>query len=264
MTHDAWKPRPPEWVSLAPGVSWLIHPITGDLQALVNASVAKTVSDVYTGRGALEDMGFEASDLGVLGDLDVLSGFSVYCAAVFTAERVVEAWRGIDDADTGEAIEVTPESIRAALRFGTPEGGPALLQPFMAWLDRPRQPIAAEVRRLREFAKWEHGGGAAHCDGCDQFGADCARGGTDAGDRCPRFVNAPQTEPGLAAWAAAKHQGVWVRAGMAGQLVGLNYAACLEIARAGEARIDEGAVIRCLGAIEQGALEAAAEKAKET
>ena len=261
--HDAWKPPGPEWVSLAPGVRWLIWPYNGDLQAIVSAKVAKTVAGVFESRAALDDLGFDAEELGALGDLNVLAGLSVFCGAVFAAELIVKEWTGIDHAQTGEPIPVSPEAIRAALRYGTPEGGPALLGPFMAWLERPRQPIAADVRRLRALAKWEHGGGLTHCQGCAIAAAPCASGGTDGGAPCPSKVNLPQTEPGIAARAAAANHGVWLRAGMAGQLVGLHYGQCLEIARASQSALDEGAFIRCLCAIEAGALEAAAERARK-
>jgi hypothetical protein len=259
--HDAWKPRGPEWAPLAPGVRWLLRPMTGDLQAYVNARVARTVSNLFQSRADLEDLGFEAEELGTLSDLNVLAGLSVYCSGVYAAEKLLDAWQGIDDPETGQPVEITPQSIRAALRLGTPEGGPALLGPFMAWLDKPRAPLAAELRRLRALSKWEQSGGLTHCEGCEACGADCARGGTDGGDPCPSKVNLPQTEPGIAALAASRHNGVWRRAGMGGQLCGLDYAACLDIAQA-DGLADPGAFVRCLAAIEAGALEAAAEKAK--
>ena len=98
------------------------------------------------------------------------------------------------------------------------------------------------------------------------MGDECARGGTNDGDRCPRRENRPQTEPGIAAFTASRRPGIWKRAGMAGQIIGLDYATCLALA-AGEARdarryLDEGAFFRCLGAIEAGALEAQAERPK--
>lgn len=260
--HEAWKPKGPEWARLAPGVRWLLRPLTGDVQAYVSARVAKTISGLYQSRADLEDLGFDPSELGALSDLNVLAGFSVYCGAVYTAEKLLDEWEGIDDPDTGQTVPIGPELIRAALRYGTPEGGPALLGPFMAWLEKPRMPIAADLRRLRELAKWEHGGGLTHCEGCELMGADCAKGGTDGGDRCPRLEHAPQTEAGIAALAASRHSGLWRRAGMGGQLTGLDYAGCLAIAEA-EGLADHGGFMRCLAAIESGALEAAAERVKD-
>jgi hypothetical protein len=263
--HPSWKPRGPEWAPLAPGVSFLIRPVTAELQAFVNAKVARAIGSLEHGRAILEDVGFEPDDFGALTDLDVLAGFSVMLSAIYYGEKLIEAWRGVDDAETGEPVPVTPETIRMVLRLGTPEGGSALMEPFLAWLDRPRLPIAGDQRRLRNLAKWEHGGGLAHCDGCDLANADCARGGADGGARCPRSLNAPQTEPGMAALAATRSPGVWRRAGMAGALIGLDYAGCLAIAhaKAGEdhAWLDEAALVRCLSAIEAGAIEAEMERA---
>lgn len=257
--HPSWKPRAEEWAHLAPGVKWLCKPLTGEIQSEVNVRVAGLISGLQQGRADLDALGFEDDDLGVLADLDVLAGLSVFAGAVFTAEKIVVAWEGIDDAVTGEPIACDPPAIRAALRIGTPEGGPALLGPFMAWLNKPHVPIASDVRRLRLLAKWEHGGGLEHCRGCDLASADCAKGGADDGARCPRAINAPRTAPGLAAHAASRLPGVWIRAGIAGQLTGLDYNAALAIARA-DGPIDEGALMRCLASIEAGALEAAAER----
>lgn len=261
--HEAWKPRGPEWATLAPGVKWLLAPVTGEIQAYVSARVARTMAGLYQSRVDLEDLGFDPEELGELRDLNVLAGLSVFAGAVYTAERVLEAWKGIDDPETGAPVEIGPESIRAALRHGTPEGGPALLQPFMAWLDRPRAPIAADLRRLRDLARWEHGGGGEHCRGCEAVDAPCAQGGEDGGARCPRFENAPQSELGIAALAISRRMGVWKRAGMGGQITGIDYGACLDLAQA-DGVADQGGLVRCLAAIEAGAAEALAEKAKES
>lgn len=259
--HPSWKEREPEWATIAHGVRVLCKPLTGEIQAEVSERVARLIGGLQQGRADLDALGFEGEELGVLSDLDVLAGLSVFAGAVFTMEAILLDWEGIDDADTGLPVPVSPEAIRAALRFGTPEGGSALLGPFMALLNKPRQPIAADLRRLRELAKWDHSEhGLDHCSGCDLLEAGCAKGGTDAGDRCPRMANAPQTAPGMEAIAASRHAGAWRRAGMGGELTGLDYSACLEIARAA-GMVDEGAFIRCLQAIEAGALEAKAERA---
>lgn len=264
--HPAWKPRAPEWVTLAPGVQFLMRMPTGEEIAEVGARVARAIGSLQDGRGTLEDMGFDPEEMGALGDLNVLAGFSTLCAAVFYGEKLIEGWRGIDDAETGEAVEVEPETIRAVMRLGTPEGGSALMAPFMAWIDAPRIPIAAEMRRLRELALWEYGDGLTHCEGCDLVEAACAKGGTDDGDRCPRAQHAPLTPPGIAALSATRKAGVWQRAGLDGSVAGLDYSACLNLARAAAGAdnqwLDEGALVRCLSAIEAGAMEAMAEKRK--
>ncbi len=256
MPPPEWKPRGTEWATIAPGVRFLLKPVTGELQAEVQARVAATIGNLQNGRADLEGLGFEDEDMGVLADLNVLAGLSVFASGVYHGEKLIEAWEGIDDPDTGEPVEVNPETIRAVLRIGTPEGGPALLMPFMAWLDRPRQPIAADMRRLRALAEWEQGGGLKHCEGCTQIDADCAQGGTDAGDRCPRLENAPRTPAGIAALTASRKAGAWRRAGISGTLTGLDYVACLAMYQGG----DEGSFVRCLSAIEAGTLGATAEK----
>jgi hypothetical protein len=264
--HPAWKPRGPEWATLAPGVKWLIRPLTGEVQAVVSARVARAVGSLQEGRGVLEEAGFEAEDLGQLADLDVLAGLSVFLGAAYLADLLVEAWHGIEDPDTGEEVELTPVAIRAALRLGAPGGGSALMEPFLAYVQRPQQPIAAESRRLRELAKWEHLGGGEHCRGCEAVSAECALGGTDDGDRCPRAINAPQTPAGIAALAATRTAGVWRREGMSGRLVGLDYATCLTLIDATAADtaewLDRAAAVRFLQAIEAGAIEATIEKAQ--
>ena len=87
--HPAWKPRGPEWVTLAPGVRWLLRALTGDLQARVTAKVARMLSGAEETRAALEEIGYEADEMGLLGDLDVLAGFSTMLAACFYADELL-------------------------------------------------------------------------------------------------------------------------------------------------------------------------------
>jgi hypothetical protein len=265
--HTAWEEIGSAWVPIAPGVRFLLKPVTGDVVALVQSRVAKMMADIVNSRADLSALGFEDAALGVLGDLDMVAGVSVFAAAVFYGEALIEDWDGIVDPTTGEKIDVTefaePElralAIRSAMRFGTPEGRLALMPPFMAWVDAPRMPTAADQRRLREGAKWDFSAmGAEHCKGCAVTNARCARLGDDGGALCPRVANAPQTAPGIAALEISRLAGVWRTGGMGG-LVGLDYAAALALYTGP----DEAGLVRCLAAIEAGALEAAAERAAQ-
>lgn len=263
--HPAWKPRGPEWAPLAPGVRWLLRPRTAYTDSIVGPQVAATMAALYTGRAGLERVRLDLDDFGDLKDLTVLAGLSDLVAAVLYAELLVEAWDGMSDLE-GAPIELSPEALTEALILGSPDVGQPLFQPFMAWVNRPREPIAAEQRRLRELAKWEYSGGGSHCGGCAEVKADCAHGGTDGGELCPRVRFAPRTSPGLTAWTITRRPGLWRLAGMDGQIVGLDYGSALAvaIAEAGAAKewLDEAGFVRCLSAIEIGALSGAADKSR--
>jgi hypothetical protein len=253
---DRW--REPRWQSMGNGVSFYCAPPTAEILLAGAAEAQRVIGGLQEGRADLERYGFTAPEMGVLQNLSVLAGLSVLVSAVTVAELIVLDWKGVCT-DEGEAVPFDAELLVDAFRLGTPDGGPALVQPFMAWLDRPRIAIGADVRRLRELTKWEHSGGAKHCEGCAIEDAACSRGGTDDGARCPTLANQPQTVAGRAALAATRHEGVWRRAGIGGELAGLDFVQCLVLAEA-QGCDDAAALVRCLGAIEAGALEAAAEK----
>lgn len=257
-----WAPRAPAWVPLAPGIEWLIQPTDGAVDAAVQAEVARVMAGFFAGRAALDELGLPTDLLGELNDLETLAGLSVLVGAIFYGRRLVEAWRGMADAESGADIELTEEALTGALFLGPPEGGAPLWPLFMAHVQRPSIPIAADCRRLRELARWEHGGGAVACAGCAEVGAGCARNGSDAGDLCPRVKHAPRTEAGLAVAAVCRRPGLWKRAGMAGVTTGLEHAEALALARLEAPGADEAALARCLAAYEAGALEGEAERAK--
>src|SRR5579863_5968867 len=107
--HEAWsKAREPEWAQLAPGVRWKLRPYDGQVQSVVQAKVAQTVGRIFQGRAELTGLGFDEADLGELGNLDTLLGLSVFAGAVFAAELLLEDWEGIEAADTGATLEITP------------------------------------------------------------------------------------------------------------------------------------------------------------
>ncbi len=108
MSHPAWKPRGSEWAALAPGVAFLLRPVTGELQAVVNATVLKAEvardHPARRGRAVLEDLGrdwspheaacaggsvFDPEDMGMLlgdlADLEKLAGLSVLVGAILYA-----------------------------------------------------------------------------------------------------------------------------------------------------------------------------------
>jgi hypothetical protein len=262
--HPGWRSRAPEWLPIAPGIRWLVKPTNGAIDAEVAAEVADIMGALLVGRAGLERVRLPLELFGDLGDADRIAGLGMLIGSILHAEQLVEAWEGMDDAETGEPLPLTPEHLTDALFLGPPEGGPPLFQVFYAWLQRPGVPVAADCRRLAALARWEHGGGLAHCEGCELAGAPCAKGGTDAGDPCPRRVNAPRTPAGRAALAACRLPGVWTRAGMGGAITGLDYAACLAVARADGAALDDGALVRCLKAFERGAIEAAIERSERS
>jgi hypothetical protein len=265
MQHPAWKERGPEWAHLAPGVRFHLSPLTGELQARVTALTAELMAGLVTGRRDLSQLGFEGVELGALEDPKTIAGIATLAAGVEYCEALLLDWEGIvdeagDKIEIGEGAELRHVAIVAALRHGPPEGGNALLEPLMAWIERPKGPIAAEQGRLRKLAKFSFTPAAAdHCLGCALAEAGCSKGGDDDGDICPRVEHQPRTEPGIAAWNAAHKPGIIQRAGMEGAITGFDYTAALHL-YAGQAAPD---FVRCLQAIELGMLEGRAEGRKE-
>jgi hypothetical protein len=277
VTPDAWRTPEPEWVTLAPGVRWLLQRPNGVDERVVAAETAATMARVYEGRAALQDLGVDVDDPASAEALDLerLSGFASVFAACLHARRGLKGWEGIDDPTTGEPLDHTdPATIRAALVYGAPPSGTPLLTPFLAWLQRPQRPMAAEATRLRARARDWFGGGAERCRACADEKTPCSMGGAEPSaddpsrhELCPQRSTEPQTPEGQAAWRiAVSAPGLWSRAGMSGTATGLDHGAALiafeaECASAGEA-CDHGAAFAAFRAIEAGALEAFAAKAE--
>lgn len=278
MTHPAWSIAEPQWVQLAPGVRWLLKRPDGVTQKVVAAEVAAIMGRVFHGRAALEELGLDLDAEhpdAVRGlDLDRLNGYASILAAVYTAQRCLRGWEGIADPNTGEVLDHTdPEAIRAALIHGAPPEGQSLLAPFMSWVEQPKQPMTAEIFRLRKRAKDWWGGGRERCLACVDEGEACAKGESAAKvddpqkrELCPQLDGAPQTAPGRMAWdLATTTPGLWDRAGMGGSITGFKHgdaliayeAQCGDNAEAA----DHGAAFAAFRAIESGALEAMMEKA---
>lgn len=267
--REAWAAPAAEWVPLAPGVRWRLRRPDGADQAWVAAQTARILGRIHEGRAALEEIGVEAAEMGPALDLDRLAGLSGLVGACLHAGRLLEAWEGIDDPRTGAPLPIEPDTIRLALLKGPPPAGEPLLVPFLAWLEGPRRAMAAELFRLRALARDAFGGGFDRCAACaeanDGEGDPCARGGSEAGERCPMQANAPLTPEGQTAWAiASRTAGIWSRAGLAGAVAGLDYRAALLAAEAelDGAAVDHGALFRAFQAIEQGRLEAEAARAE--
>lgn len=277
MTHPAWAPAEPEWVQLAPGVRWLLQRPDGVTQRVVAAEVASVMSRVFHGRAALEELGLDLDDDhpdSVRGlDLDRLHGYASVLAAVFTAQRCLKGWEGIDDPRTAEPLDHTdPEAIRAALIHGAPPQGQSLLAPFMSWVEQPKVPMASEAIRLRKRAKDWWGGGRERCLACQEDAELCSKGASapkaeDPTKReiCPQLDLAPLTPAGRMAWTlAATTPGLWERGGMAAAITGLKHGDALlayeaQCARGSDAA-DHGAAFEAFRAIEAGVLEAMADR----
>lgn len=269
MTPSAWSPRPADWVPLAPGVRWLLRRPNGVDQRDVASEVAQVMSRVYSGRAALEQLGVDPDlDGGEALDLDTIAAYASVLTAWMTAQRCLEGWEGIEDPETGQALDHTdPENVRAALIQGPPPHGADLLAPFLSWVEQPRRPMVAEGLRLRKRARDWWAGGQARCLACADQGDSCAKGASEAGALCPQRETEPLTPAGQAAWAIATgSHGLWDRSGMDGRITGLKYHAALMAyeARCEEDRsdCDHGAAFEAFRAIETGCLEALVEAAE--
>lgn len=259
-THSAWTAPEPEWVPLAPGVRWELRRPNGAEDAWIASQTALSMRKIIEGRAELEGAGFSGDELGVMSDIERVVGLQGLFAACHAASRCLRAWEGMEDPETGQLLEVEPETVRNALLYGPPPGGNPLLVPFLAWLEGPKRPMAAEALRLRQRARDAWAGGFERCQACRAEGEGCADGASEGGELCPQLVHAPRTPEGEKAWEVCQASGMWVRAGMGGVVTGLDYrAALLAVEAAGIA--DVGAAFGCLRAIEHGRLEAEVERA---
>ncbi|WGM45235.1 hypothetical protein KOAAANKH_00096 [Brevundimonas sp. NIBR10] len=268
-THPAWSAPAPEWVGLAPGVRWRLTRPDGGIETVVASDVATAMARVYEGRAGLEALGLDPeSDTGGALKLEQIAGYASVLTACLYAQRCLTDWEGIDDPETGQPLDVTdPDAIRNALLYGPPPGGTPLLTPFLAWLEGPRRPMAAETVRLRKLAKDHWAGGAERCRACVEMGEGCVKGASVEGELCPRLSLTPRTPEGIACWAiATSTYGLWLRAGMGGAIAGLDYQAALLAFEADRSRVEErpdvGAAFAVFRAIEQGRMEAEAERAE--
>ena len=268
--HDAWSPSEPEWVSLAPGVKWLLRRPDGADKMVVASDVSQAMSRIYQGRAELEALGLDNEMAGAdhVLSLDQIVGYSSLLTASRFARLCLMDWEGIDDPKSGDKLDFAdPAAVHDALVFGPPGGGSPLLSPFLAWIDQPRRPMGAETVRLRALAKDHWSGGAERCRACADESDPCAKGGSVEGEICPRLKNTPLTPEGIAAWEiVSSASGLWERAGMSGVVTGLRFRDALlvfetQCAR-GREQLDFAAAFAAFRAIEAGRLEAEAEQAK--
>lgn len=122
---------------LIPGVVWTLRPLSGPVKLSVEARVQRRMATLREGRGALQSMGFDGDDFGVLKDPEILVGLSVFEAACSYAEALLVAWTGMQD-EHGQDLEVNEETIRLALNYSPDGGPPILLSPFIAIIEAPR------------------------------------------------------------------------------------------------------------------------------
>lgn len=266
---DAWSLPEPEWIPMAPGIRWLVKTPDGALRMMVTSEVAATLARVYDGRAGMESLGL-ADDPAFDGALALerIQGAAGVLTACLYARHCLMGWEGMEHPRTGEALShEDPENVRAALIHGPPPSGMPLLGPFLAWLERPHAPVAAEAVRLRTLAKDHWTGGAERCRACVDEGDACAKGGAVEGEICPRLKSTPRTPIGAMAWKlATTGSGFWSRAGMSGAVSGLDYGSALlayEKMAPAEQEPDFGAAYSAFRAIEAGRLEAEVQRAEE-
>lgn len=259
-SHTAWSPPAPAWVPMAPGVRWKLRPPTGEEQALAAGQVGVSMRRLFEGRAVLESIGFAAEEMGVTGDLERLNGLSGVFMAAHLARCCLSEWEGMDDPESGEPLEITPETIQHALIFGPPPWGKPLTTPFLAWLESTSNSMGGETMRLRRRARDGWAGGFDRCAACADEASDCSKGGSEGGEICPLRQFAPRTVEGDRAWEVSLTPGLWQRAGMEGAVTGLDYGAALLAAEALGSGVSVGNLFSAFRAIEAGRLEAEAHR----
>lgn len=157
VAPTAEQPQP-EWVSLAPGVSWLLDRPDAGVKTAVAGRVAASMARVYT-RSMRPPTHLGDAQHEVTASAS-LAGEASIIAALLYANRCLRGWRGVRDWRTGEPRpQPDPDATRHALLKGcSPEGDP-LLVAFLAWLQEPRQQISDAAIAL--LVSPEQGSGAA-------------------------------------------------------------------------------------------------------
>jgi hypothetical protein len=122
---------------LVPGIVWTLRPLSGPIKLSIEAMVQKRMATLREGRGALEAMGFEGDDFGILKDPEIMVGLAMFMAACAYAEALLVDWTGMKD-EAGNDLPITEETIRLALNYSPDGGPPLLLSPFIALIDAPR------------------------------------------------------------------------------------------------------------------------------
>lgn len=265
---EAWTVPEPEWVTLAPGVRWLLQRPNGAERRAITAEVAAMMGRIYQGRADLALAGLDQAEAFEEAlSLERLAGVAGVLTGILFARACLKDWSGMEP-DAGDAPSwEDADAVKAALLFGAPamRGEAPLLEPFLAWLEGARRPMGAECLRLTALAEDHWSGGPARCRACQDEGDPCAKGGATDGQLCPRLANTPQTSVGILAWDIAQAPGMWAHGSMAGVVTGFDIRSALLTYERLAGQTDEadiGAAFAAFRAIEGGRLTAEAKAAE--
>ena len=228
-----------EDIDFGDGVKINIRPATSVDHAAADASAGRRLRQAIEGQDALSEIGIDTANEDWTKDTDLLIGITRYLKAVELAQRVGRSWSGVTDDETGDDAQYNRVYIAALFRE------PVWLRRFEVIVFRELDFLKREGGRVRDYAEWVFGGGAAYCQNCKDMGSDC-------GQTCPMEKHKPETAEGLAAIKALSLPGVWLRSGIEGAVSGLDVEEAME--RIEPDGLDMILVRQLLSFFEQGAL----------
>lgn len=145
------NPALPRWVRFGPGVAWLLERPTSSIRFEIDATAAQQAAPVAASRvrqwlsDAGARAGFRLSD-------QIFALFTTVGACLY-AGALLRGWRGMADPTTGCPCDHRDTStVETALLHGFGPDRPALLVPFIGWLNQPDGSMAGDVNRARQAA----------------------------------------------------------------------------------------------------------------
>ena len=217
------------WVRLAPTIRWKLR--TPDRKSIVAlaAKTAEVMGTAYADANILAAMA--GSNVGEASSR--IKGEAGMVVACLWARWALADWSGVQDLATGKPADwQDPDAVKAALLTSGSQTEPALLVPFLAWIESIDGAGGLDAARLeaRAYSKWGDGSP-------------------------PGSWTEPHTQAGSASWTVGTDDQFWRFAD--GHIEGLDYNAALLRceALAGETTgYNHGAAFNALQAIERARL----------
>ncbi len=141
---------PPQWVRLGPGVAWLLEQPTASIRFEVSAAAAKIATPELTSSRILELLLAEGAGHRFNLSDQIFAVFTAVGAGLY-AGALLRGWRGVANPTTGHPSDHRDTTaIEAALFRASAPGRPALLVPFIGWLNQPDGGMDGDLCRVRD------------------------------------------------------------------------------------------------------------------